>query len=146
MLNIVSADERETFIMTRQKKQPRVEIAPDSTPLALSLGALLGREETSLVPDSVPSAERAPDPPPKRELPGRAVLSRETKGRGGKTVTRISFRNGTPGDIAALAKTLRGALGCGGTVDGGDILLQGDQIQRAAEWFAARKVKVSAPR
>ena len=131
--------------MARQKKQPRVESEAGEAPLSLSLGALLGREEVPRTPsDVLREEEEAPRPP--RELPGRAILSRETKGRGGKTVTRISFREGTPSDPAALAKSLRTAMGCGGAVEGDDIVLQGDQIQRAAEWFAARKVRVTGAR
>ena len=131
--------------MAKQAKQGRIETEQDAAPLALSLGALLGREEVVRAPEDVPhEEEKAPKPP--RELPVRVILSRETKGRGGKTVTRLSFREGTPSDPEGLAKKLRTAMGCGGTVEGDDIVLQGDQIQRAAEWFAARKVRVTGAR
>ncbi len=127
--------------MVKQKKEQRIETNADTAPLALSLGALLGRETPEAVAPAPVREEKAP--PPRREMPGRAILSRETKGRGGKTVTRISFREGLPADATALAKSLRNGLGCGGTVEGDDIVLQGDQIERTAEWFAARKVKVT---
>ena len=52
-------------------------------------------------------------------------VSRETKGRGGKTVTRVL---GVPLDALALAqlgKQLRAACGSGGTVKDGVIEVQG---------------------
>ena len=128
--------------MAKQQKTPRIDVDTDSLPLALSLGALLGRENVPELPESAPGEEER-TARPNRELPGRVVLTRETKSRGGKTVTRISFREGAPSDPAALAKRLRSTLGCGGTVEGGDILLQGDQTERSAEWFTAKKVKVT---
>lgn len=131
--------------MPRQAKQQRIDTEHDAASLTLSLGALLGMEEVVNMPESASHEEdKAPGPP--RELPGRVVLSRETKGRGGKSVTRLSFREGTPSDVPALARSLRTALGCGGAVEDGDILLQGDQVERAAEWFAARRVRVSGAR
>ena len=56
--------------MAKQAKQPRIETEPDAAPLALSLGALLGREEVVRAPEDVPpEEEKAPKPP--RELPVR---------------------------------------------------------------------------
>ena len=129
--------------MAGKGKKERISVEADASPLGISLGTLLGKETP---PEEPPPEKARPDAPPSSgegNLPGRAVLSRETKGRGGKTITRISFRDGTPPDTAALAKSLRTAMGCGGTVEGDDILLQGDQIERTAEWFAARRVKVT---
>jgi translation initiation factor 1 len=129
--------------MAGKGKKERISVEADASPLGIPLGALLGRETP---PEDPPAGKVRPEAVPSTaegKLPGRAVLSRETKGRGGKTVTRISFRDGTPPDTAALAKSLRTAMGCGGTVEGDDILLQGDQIERTAEWFAARRVKVT---
>lgn len=57
---------------------------------------------------------------------GIARVSRETGGRGGKTVTVI---RGLPLDavaLAALAKTLKAACGSGGTAKDGVIEIQGD--------------------
>lgn len=57
-------------------------------------------------------------------------VSRQTKGRGGKTVTRIK---GVPqGDdaLAQLGKQLRAACGSGGTVKLGVIEVQGDHCDK----------------
>ena len=53
-------------------------------------------------------------------------VQRESKGRGGKTVTVLT---GVPGDDAALVKLaaeLKRRCGCGGTVKEGTIEIQGD--------------------
>lgn len=74
---------------------------------------------------------------PPRKNRGRLVLRRETKERGGKTVVVISgFTEGVPGAsalmIADLAKELKGKLGCGGTFDRQEIVLQGDRAAAVA--------------
>ena len=74
-------------------------------------------------------------PPPKAEEPkksrGRLVLRRETKDRGGKVVVVISGFSELPGVnavmIGNLAKDLKGKLGCGGSFDRQEIVLQGDR-------------------
>lgn len=60
---------------------------------------------------------------------GRVVLRRETAQRGGKTVIVIhDFATHLPGSvIAATARKVRAACGCGGTVKGRTIEIQGDQ-------------------
>jgi translation initiation factor 1 len=62
---------------------------------------------------------------------GRLVLRRETKDRGGKVVVVISGFAGLPGAnsvmIANLARELKGKLGCGGSFDRQEIVLQGDR-------------------
>ena len=60
-------------------------------------------------------------------------MSRQTKGRGGKTVTRVE---GVPLDdeaLAQLGKQLRTACGSGGTVKGGVIEVQGDHVDKVIE-------------
>ena len=60
-------------------------------------------------------------------------VSRQTKGRGGKTVTRVE---GVPlGDdaLAQLGKQLRTACGSGGTVKGGVIEVQGDHCDKVID-------------
>jgi translation initiation factor 1 len=64
---------------------------------------------------------------------GRVDLKRETGGRGGKTVTVISgfVGIGLP-EKEQLAKKMRAACGCGGTVKDGNIEIQGDQRETIA--------------
>ena len=62
---------------------------------------------------------------------GRLVLRRETKERGGKVVVVVSGFAELPGAnsvmIADLARELKGKLGCGGSFDRREIVLQGDR-------------------
>jgi len=64
---------------------------------------------------------------------GRVEIRRTTAGRGGKTVTLVSgfVGIGLP-EKEQLAKKMRAACGCGGTVKDGDIEIQGDNRDRVA--------------
>lgn len=64
---------------------------------------------------------------------GRVEIRRETGGRGGKTVTTVSgfVGIGQP-EKEQLAKKMRAACGCGGTVKDGAIEIQGDQREKIA--------------
>ena len=69
-----------------------------------------------------------------RPAPGGVIrVSLQTKGRGGKTVTRIE---GVPLDdeaLAQLGKQLRSTCGSGGTVKDGVIEVQGDHCDKMIE-------------
>jgi translation initiation factor 1 len=68
-------------------------------------------------------------------------VSRESKGRSGKTVTLV---RGLPLDaeaLAALAKQLRGACGAGGTVKDGVVEVQGDHAERVLAWLTSQGFK-----
>jgi translation initiation factor 1 len=64
---------------------------------------------------------------------GRVDVRRETGGRGGKTVTVVDgfVGIGLP-EKEQLAKKMRAACGCGGTVKDGVIEIQGDQRDTVA--------------
>ena len=64
---------------------------------------------------------------------GRVDIRRETGNRGGKTVTVIDgfVGIGLP-EKESLAKKMRNACGCGGTVKDGAIEIQGDQREKIA--------------
>lgn len=84
-------------------------------------------------------AEPAP-PEPRDPLPlgGRIIVTRERKGRGGKTVTLVRGIALTGPALDTLAREMRQALGTGGSVEGDAIVLGGDQSMRVAEWLRAR--------
>jgi translation initiation factor 1 len=65
---------------------------------------------------------------------GRVDILRETNGRGGKTVTVVTgfIGIGLP-EKESLAKKMRAAGGCGGTVKDGRIEIQGDQRETVAK-------------
>jgi translation initiation factor 1 len=60
-------------------------------------------------------------------------VSRETKGRGGKSVTLVKGLALDPLALALLGKQLRTACGSGGTVKDGVIEVQGDHCERVIE-------------
>lgn len=77
------------------------------------------------------AASSAPAKPEKNR--GRVDIKRETGNRGGKTVTVVSgfVGIGLP-EKEQLAKKMRAACGCGGTVKDGTIEIQGDQRETVA--------------
>jgi len=78
-----------------------------------------------------PSSAPAALPAPLWKL-GRVVLRRELARRGGKTVIVVhDFATHLPQSvIERTAKTIRQACGCGGTVKGRTVEVQGDQPAR----------------
>lgn len=75
---------------------------------------------------------------------GAVRVSRESKGRGGKTVTLVRGLALESDALAALGKRLRTACGTGGTVKDGALELQGDHVDRVldalkAEGLAAKR-------
>lgn len=91
-----------------------------------------------IAPKAMPDQASAPSqqaPEPKNR--GRLEIRRETGGRGGKTVTVVSgfVGIGLP-EKELLAKKMRAACGCGGTVKDGNIEIQGDQRETVARILA----------
>lgn len=97
-----------------------------------------------LAPSSEPGAS-SPEPDVSGPAQGEAaagprfapkvVVRREKKGRGGKTVTRISGVG--PAHRDALSARMKKALGCGAQVEGEDVVLLGALVDRAADWLEA---------
>ena len=88
--------------------------------------------------DDTPPEEATP-PADDSSLGAKLVVQRERKKRRGKTVTRIRGLEVEDETRAGLAKELAKALGCGASVEDGDIVLQGDQTERAADWLERKK-------
>ena len=80
-----------------------------------------------------PATSRANAPLPAKNR-GRVDIKRATAGRGGKTVTVVTgfVGIGLP-EKESLAKKMRNACGCGGTVKDGEIEIQGDQRDKIAQ-------------
>lgn len=112
-------------------------IEPDAAPLKQNPFAALSVKKDELPP--APKVDVAPASSPTMPSPaptwggGKIVLSRERKGRGGKTATRV---RGLPeARLDELATKMKKALGCGATVEEGDVILLGDVVERAAKWL-----------
>lgn len=92
-----------------------------------ALGGELPQEEAS--DDTAPEEPAAPTARKKTKL----SISMERKGRKGKTATIIyGFECGDE-ELEEIARTLKTKIGTGGSARGGEILLQGEWRDRAAE-------------
>jgi len=70
-------------------------------------------------------------------------VMRSRKGRGGKTVTLVSGLQHCPDALEKLARRLKQVCGCGGSVKGGEILIQGDHRDKVAAELHARGYTVN---
>jgi len=128
--------------MSRPKEsRAKLDVSRPAAPLQSNPFALLGELDAlkNLPPTPEPELKTKPQnplkdaghKPPVPKSRGRLVLRRETKDRGGKIVVVISGFAGLPGSnavmIADLARDLKGKLGCGGSFDRQEIVLQGDR-------------------
>ncbi len=92
--------------------------------------------------EGLPPGPELPAPQPKL---GRVVLRREKAHRGGKTVIVIyDFAPQiTHAKIETLASQLKKACGCGGTVKGREIEIQGDQPAKIRALLEAEGFRVA---
>ena len=101
--------------------------------------AALAARKDALPPGSAPIPPKATAP---KEKPMRRVVLRvERKGHGGKEMTRIEKLELPAATLQAWLKEIKQALGCGGTVDGSDLLIQGDQAERLKAFLATKHLK-----
>ena len=68
--------------------------------------------------------------PPQQQM---VYLHRDSKGRGGKTVTLIKKLVLSEDDMKELAKKLKQVCGSGGTIKDGEIEIQGEHRDKIAE-------------
>jgi len=106
-----------------------------------SLGPL--KERLPAAPE--PAIPATPAPPAATSKTGksypRAVVRMERSGRGGKEVTVIEQLDLSAAERDEWLKALKASLGCGGVVEGDDLVLQGDHRKRLPKVLAARGVK-----
>lgn len=108
----------------------------------------------SLQIDGLPEAPPEPEggsaavagAPPKK--PGRVVIRRERAQRGGKTVLVLDGFGDqhTAEDIERIGKRLKNACGCGGTVRGRALEVQGDQPARVRAFLEKEGFQVVGER
>jgi translation initiation factor 1 len=111
----------------------------DDKPFNTPFVSILGR-----LKDLPQQQQPKPEPPKEREPalgPARAVVRMERKGRGGKEVTAVEQLGIKPDQLEMWLKELKNALGCGGSIEGDAIVLQGDQRKRLPALLAARGVR-----
>lgn len=119
--------------------RPRIDTSGHQTALQSPFAAL-HLEGLPEGPSNPP--EQTPEPPRKN---GRVVLRREKACRGGKTVVVVhDFEQRiTDAEIALLAKRARQACGCGGTVRGREIELQGDNPGKVRDFLESAGFRVA---
>jgi translation initiation factor 1 len=112
---------------------------PFHNPFA-SLGALRDRLPEPEAAPETPSSPPALSPAPKGTVT-RAVIRTERSGRGGKEVTVVEQLGLPEKELGRWLTALKGALGCGGTVEGDTLVLQGDHRERLPPILSARGVR-----
>jgi translation initiation factor 1 (eIF-1/SUI1) len=129
--------------MAKKDKTP-----PPGAALTHSPFAALGSLQAAASPQAAAPEQPAPAPPP--AMRGRLVQRRETKHRAGKAVIVVSgfeqLRGFDEAAVEQLARELKQALGCGGTLElrAGvrELVLQGDRPAQVAELLRARGFRV----
>ncbi|MBK6289955.1 MAG: translation initiation factor [Gammaproteobacteria bacterium] len=117
--------------MGKQRNDNRTSSPPAPASPFAALQSLRG----SLPPGA---AEPAPAAGSTSCFDTKVVISRERKGRGGKTVTVVRGVLLQGAMLEDFASEMRRALGTGGSVEDALIVVAGDQVQRAAAWLRAR--------
>jgi len=90
--------------------------------------------------DAAPAEPVAPKGPHGKTYP-RAVVRMERAGRGGKEATLIEQLDLSQAEREKWLKALKAALGCGGSISGDTIMLQGDHRERLKTVLTSRGVK-----
>jgi translation initiation factor 1 len=98
--------------------------------------------------EGLPEAPPQPEPETIVSAPtkmGRVVLRREKAQRGGKTVVVVSDFEAriSEAKIEDLGRKARQACGCGGTVRGREIELQGDNAPKVRAFFESTGFRVA---
>lgn len=98
-------------------------------------------EQGDLRKQPTPSQNARSLPPSQQTI----YLHRDSKGRGGKSVTLLKGLVLSGTDIKDLSKKLKQVCGSGGTVKDGEIEIQGEHCQKIAEALIKMgyKVKIS---
>jgi translation initiation factor 1 len=148
-LPLGAARGRQKRVMGKKNKPPAVPTSESSKLTHSPFAALSSRDikPAASTPEATQPDAANSAPPAAPRSRGRLILRRETKHRGGKAVVIVSGFTGVPGfddaAIAALAADCKRTLGCGGTVDDHEIVLQGDRPAEVAELLRSKGFRVS---
>lgn len=104
----------------------------DDNPFA-ALEAL--RASLPAAPATPRPAKDAPKPKPPKAAPPRAVVRIERKGRAGKEATIVDKLALKDAELETWLRDMKTALGCGGNVEDGALVLHGDQRDRVVAFL-----------
>ncbi len=123
--------------MAKRRELPPSE-ALTSNPFA-GLASL--RDELPAGAGAVESAESALAPTPAPRGPARAVVRYQRKGRGGKETTIVEQLGLSPELLDEWCREFKRALGCGGGVEGDQLVFAGDQRKRLPGMLEGKGVR-----
>ncbi len=131
----------------RPDPKKRIDTQPDQAPLA-GLNAAFAGLNVPTAPDAAPPVNPASPPVAPVWKMGRVVLRRERAHRGGKTVIVVDdfATHLPPSVIETVARKVRAACGCGGTVKDRKIEIQGDQPAKVRAALEAEGFTVAGVR
>ena len=115
-------------------------MSDEKKPFHNPFGALGGLRD-ALPQGPTPAQQLSKEERAKAKVPPKAVVRMERKGRAGKEVTVIEQLDLPVQQREAWLTELKSSMGCGGTIEGTALVLQGDQRERAAKWLTKRGVK-----
>jgi len=113
---------------------------PPAAALTANPFAVLTRLRDDLPVGEAPPTAPATPPAPARG-PARAVIRYQRKGRGGKEATIVEQLGLSPEQAEAWCGEIKRALGCGGGVEGEQLVFAGDQRARLPALLEARGVR-----
>jgi len=128
----------------RQKRRAEAQPGSRQSSGGGGLGELLAAQGFAASSDTAepPSVSSPPEDVVARAQ--RWIVRISRKGRGGREATLLSARGlSAQEDLAALARRIRKQMGCGASLEGPDVVVQGDQRERLEHWLikhGARKV------
>jgi translation initiation factor 1 len=70
------------------------------------------------------------------------LVRKSTQGRAGKVATLVQRFVGSESALEDLAKDLKKHCGTGGSVKNGEIIIQGDQSKKIADYLTSKGMKV----
>jgi len=129
-----------------RNERSRIEVNPNQGGINRAFADSLSALDVSGLRPGTEAQASSPDPRPRPR--GRAVLRRETAHRGGKAVIVVHGFEDTLGEeeIRELGSRLRKAVGCGGTVAGREIEIQGDQADKVRAFLENEGFRVAGER
>jgi translation initiation factor 1 len=115
------------------------DLPPAAALTANPFAALTGLRDELPVGDAPPTPSEPP--PAAARAPARAVIRYQRKGRGGKEATIVEQLGLSADQAEAWCGEIKRALGCGGGVEGEQLVFAGDQRARLPALLEARGVR-----